>query len=417
MAGSETIEAIRLDAKPAPDGSDLVLQARARGFALDGAARLVPAAHPRLDLSRFSAVRVADRLTLAGPATVTVKDEGVTVAGLAIAAGSGRAHLDGTIGKTLDLRLGLKSLPLAMARIASPSLNLSGILDGEAALTGPAASPEGRYSLSVSRLVTPETRSAGLPPIDAKASGRIEDGRAGLDGTVNAGRGVQIALSGSIPVEAGGTLALRTRGTVDAALANTLLAAGGQRLTGRVALDAGIGGTLQAPKIDGSAVLTGGSFTDPLNGVSLTDIQGLVAGRGDTLVIERLTAATRNGGTLQVQGRVAVEPAAGFPGNLTIRADRAELVSSQLMTLITGLNLSLTGPLARTPRVSGQVDVVSLDVSVPDRLPATVQPLPGIRHVNTPPQMRARPRRGPGARRRPGAAARPRPSSPPSTSR
>ncbi len=161
----------------------------ARGFALDGAARLVPAAHPRLDLSRLSAVRGADRLALAGPATVTVKDEGVTVAGLAIAAGSGRAHLDGTIGKTLDLRLGLKSLPLAMARIASPSLTLSGTLDGEAALTGPAASPEGRYSLSVSRLVTPETRSAGLPPIDAKASGRIEDGRAGLDGTVNAGRG------------------------------------------------------------------------------------------------------------------------------------------------------------------------------------------------------------------------------------
>ncbi|WP_246102687.1 translocation/assembly module TamB domain-containing protein [Methylobacterium terricola] len=390
VAGAETIEAVRLDAKPAPEGSDLALQARARGFALDGAARLVPAAHPRLDLTRFSAVRGGDRLALAGPATITFRDEGVTVERLAIAAGSGRASLDGTIGQRLDLRLGLKSLPLAMARIAAPSLSLSGILDGEASLAGPAASPEGRYALSVSRLVTPETRSAGLPPIDARASGRIEDGRAGIDGTVTAGRGVQLTLSGSLPVEAGGTLALRTRGTIDAALANTLLAAGGQRLTGRVALDAGIGGTLQAPRVDGAATLTGGSFTDPLNGVSLTDIQGRVTGRGDTLVIERLTAATRNGGTVQAQGRVAVEPAAGFPGNLTIRADRAELVSSPLMTLITGLDLSLTGPLARTPRVSGQVDVVSLDVSVPDRLPATVQPLPGIRHVNAPPQTRAR---------------------------
>ncbi|AWN55002.1 translocation/assembly module TamB domain-containing protein [Methylobacterium sp. 17Sr1-1] len=390
VAGSETIEAIRLDAKPAPDGSDLTLQARARGFALDGAARLVPAEQPRLDLARLSAVRGADRLALAGPATITFRDEGVTVAGFAIAAGSGRASLDGTIGQRLDLRLGLKSLPLAMARIAAPSLSLSGTLDGEAVLAGPAASPEGRYALSVSRLVTPETRSAGLPPIDARASGRIEDGRAGLDGTVTAGRGLQLTLSGSLPVEAGGALGLRTRGTLDAALANTLLAAGGQRLTGRVALDAGVAGTLQDPKIDGSAVIAGGSFTDPLQGVRLTDIQGRIIGRGDTIVIERLTAATRNGGTLQAQGRVAVEPAAGFPGNLTIRADRAELVSSPLMTLISGLNLSLTGPLARTPRITGQVDVVSLDVSVPDRLPATVQPLPGIRHVNAPPQTRAR---------------------------
>ncbi|WP_244936241.1 translocation/assembly module TamB domain-containing protein [Methylobacterium currus] len=390
VAGAETIEAIRLDAKPAPDGSDLVLQARARGFALDGAARLIPADRPRLDLTRLSAVRGADRLALAGPATITFRDEGVTIAGLAIAAGSGRASVDGTIGQRLDLRLGLKGVPLAMARIASPSLALSGTLDAEALLAGPAASPEGRYSLSLSRLVTPETRSAGLPPIDAKASGRIEDGRAGLDGTVTAGRGLQLALSGSLPVEAGGALSVRTRGTLDAALANTLLAAGGQRLTGRVALDAGVTGTLQAPKVDGSAVLTGGSFTDPLQGVRLTDVQGRIVGRGDTIVIERLTAATRNGGTVQAQGRVAVEPAAGFPGNLTIRADRAELVSSPLMTLISGLNLSLTGPLARTPRITGQVDVVSLDVSVPDRLPATVQPLPGIRHVNAPPQTRAR---------------------------
>ena len=390
VAGSETIEAIRLDAKPASDGSDLVLQARARGFALDGAARLVPADRPRLDLARLTAVRGADRLALAGPARITFGDDGVTVSGLAIAAGSGRASLDGTLGKRLDVRLGLKAVPLSLARIAAPSLALAGTLDGEAALAGPAASPEGRYSLSVSRLVTPETRSAGLPPIDARASGRIEDGRAGLDGTVTAGKGVQLALSGTVPVEPGGALALRARGTLDAALANSMLATGGQRVTGRVALDAGVTGTLQAPRIDGSAVLTGGSFTDPLNGVRLTDIQGRVTGRGDSLVIERLTAATRNGGTLQVQGRVAVEPAAGFPGNLTIRADRAELVASPLMTLVSGLNLSLTGPLARTPRVGGQVDVVSLDVSVPDRLPATVQPLPGIRHVNTPPQMRAR---------------------------
>ncbi|KMO17943.1 translocation/assembly module TamB domain-containing protein [Methylobacterium platani] len=390
VAGSETIEAVRLDARPAPEGSDLALQARARGFTLDAAARLVPAAHPRLDLSRLTAVRGADRLALAGPATITFRDEGVTVERLAVAAGAGRASLDGTIGRRLDLRLGLKSLPLSLARIAAPSLALSGTLDGEASLAGPAASPEGRYSLGVSRLVTPETRSAGLPPIDAKAAGRIEDGRASLDGTVNAGRLVQLALSGSLPVEPGGALSLRTRGTLDAALANTLLAAGGQRLTGRVALDAGINGTLQAPRVDGSATLTGGSFTDPLNGVHLTDIQGRVTGRGDTVVIERLTAATRNGGTLQAQGRVAVEPAAGFPGTLTLRADRAELVSSPLMTLITGLDLSLSGPLARTPRVTGQVDVVSLDVSVPDRLPATVQPLPGIRHVNAPPQTRAR---------------------------
>ena len=39
----------------------------------------------------------------------------------------------------------------------APSLALSGTLDGEAVLTGPAASPEGRYALSLSRSGTRTT--------------------------------------------------------------------------------------------------------------------------------------------------------------------------------------------------------------------------------------------------------------------
>ncbi|MFE1602357.1 translocation/assembly module TamB domain-containing protein [Methylobacterium sp. ID0610] len=386
----ETIDSIRFDATPAEGASDLTLQARARGFSLDGAGRLVAGARPRLDLARFSAVRGADRLALAGPASLTLDGRDLVVERLAIAAGAGRASLDGRLGSRLDLRLALVKLPLSLARIADPRLALSGTLDGEASLSGALDSPEGRYALQVSRLVTPETRSAGLPPIDAKLQGPIRDGRAGLDGTVSAGRGMQLTLGGTVPVEPGGPLGLTARGTIDAALANTVLSTSGQRLAGRLAVDGEVAGTLAAPRVGGSATLTGGSFSDPLQGIRLTDIQGRVSGRGDTLVIERLTAATRNGGSLRVEGRVAVAPAQGFPGSLTIRADRAELVSSPLMTAVTGLDLALAGPLARTPRISGRVDVVSLEVGIPDRLPATVQPLPGIRHVNVPEAERRR---------------------------
>jgi translocation and assembly module TamB len=149
-------------------------------------------------------------------------------------------------------------------------------------------------------------------------------------------------------------------------------------------------GTLAAPRAEGAATLTGGAFTDPLQGIRLTNIEGRVTGRGDTLVVERLTAQTRNGGSLRGDGRVALEPAAGFPGSLRVSAERAELVSSPLMTAVASLNLALTGPLARTPKIAGRIDLVSVDVSVPDRLPATVQPLPEIRRVNTPPEVRAR---------------------------
>ena len=389
VAAGESLDSVRLTAQGTPSASDIVLKVKARGFDLDGAARLVPAEPIWIELSRLTAIRGSDRLALTGPATITLDDGAAVINGLSIAAGSGQVILSGRVGRSLDLKLGIRALPLSLARIAVPSLAPAGTLDGDAEVRGSAARPEGRYALSVTRLVTPETRKAGLQPIDAKASGNLSDGRASIDGRVSAGRGAEMSVTGSLPIGPGGALALRARVNLEAALANTLLSAGGQRLAGRVSVDAGVTGTLSAPQVEGDATLAGGSFTDPLQGIRLTNIEGRATGRGDAIVLERLTAATRNGGTLRAEGRVAVEPDAGFPGSLKFAAERAELISNPLMTAVASLNLSLNGPLARTARITGRVDVVSIDVSVPDRLPATVQPPPGIRRINTPPEMRA----------------------------
>ncbi|GJD96742.1 translocation/assembly module TamB domain-containing protein [Methylobacterium iners] len=390
VAAGQSLDTVRLAALGSTAASEVTLRAKARGFDLDGAARLVPADRTRIELSRFSAQRGSDRLALAGPATITLLDGSALIEGLSVAAGSGRVELSGRAGRDLDLRLAIRSLPLSLARIASPSLALGGTLDGEAELRGEAAGPQGRYAMILKGLVTPETRKAGLPPVEGRLSGSLGEGRATLEGRASAGRGVEVTLGGSLPIEPGGDLALKARGTLEAALANSLLSAGGQRIAGRVTFDAGVTGTLAAPRAEGGATLLGGSFTDPLQGIRLTGIEGRATGRGDTIVLERLTASTRNGGTLRASGKVAVAPDAGFPGTLTLAGERAELVSSPLMTAVASLDLALSGPLARTPRVTGRVDLVSVDVSVPDRLPATVQPLPGIRRVNTPPEIRAR---------------------------
>ena len=54
------------------------------------------------------------------------------------------------------------------------------------------------------------------------------------------------------------------------------------------------------------------------------------------------------------------------------------------------LQLSLTGPLARSPTISGTIDIVSLNVTVPERLPTTLRPIPGTVHVAPPPAAAAR---------------------------
>src|SRR5262249_60950881 len=117
-----------------------------------------------------------------------------------------------------------------------------------------------------------------------------------------------------------------------------LLRPGGQRLAGSVSVDAGVTGTLSAPRVEGDRTPAGGSSTDPLQGIRLTNIEGRATARGDAIVLERLTAATRNGGTLRAEGRVAVDPDAGFPGSLKFAAERAGLISNPLMTAGARLN-------------------------------------------------------------------------------
>ncbi len=390
LAAGTPVETLRLAATGTDTASDVTLSARARGFDLDGAARVVPGARTRIELQRLAAVHGRDRVALAGPATLTLGEGGARVEGLALAAGGGRLTAEGRVGPDLDLRLAARNLPLALARVAVPDLALEGTLDGEAILRGPPTRPEGRYALTLSRFAAAQTRGAGLPSIDATAQGTLNGAAATLAGQVTGGRGLALTLSGTLPIVSGGPLDLHARGSLDAALANTVLSTSGQSLAGRIAVDAAVAGTLAAPRAGGSATLAGGRFDDPLNGIRLTGIEARATGRGDAVVLERLTAQARNGGQLSAQGRVAVDPAAGFPGSFRVTAERAELVSSPAMTAVASLDLTLSGPLARTPRVAGRIDVASIDVTVPDRLPATVQPLPNVRRVNTPPAVRAR---------------------------
>jgi translocation and assembly module TamB len=382
VVGGEAISAIRFDSKGAPEASAFTLSANARGFALKGAGRLVPGEPLKLELASFDARRDGRAITLANPAVFSFPASGVEIAGLALSVDRGRLTLDGRAGETLDLRFAARDVPLSAASIAVPSLTLAGTLNAEAEIKGRPGDLSGPWKLRIARLVTPETRQAGLPPVEIQGEGALRGDATSVSATVNAGKGASLTLRGTAPLNATGPLDLAAQGRLDAALANTMLGAGGQRVTGTVALDMRAGGTAAAPRLGGNATLSGGSFTDALQGIRLNGIEARLSANGDNLTIERASARAPNGGTISASGQVRVDPAAGFPGTIRIRGERAQLVSSGLVTAVAGLDLEITGPLAQRPRLSGRIDIASLEVSVPDRLPATLRPVDGIKHVN-----------------------------------
>ena len=298
--------------------------------------------------------------------------------------------VSGTIGDRLDLSVDIRSLPLQIAEIVVPNLGLAGTVNGNASVGGTTANPSGTYRLTVTGLATAQTRQSGLPPLNIDAQGRLADRRASIDARVVLGRAGTLQISGSVPIDPTEEMALRISGRTDLAIANTMLSVSGQRVTGAANLDLSVAGTFSSPRVQGTVTIANGSFVDSLQGVQLNGIAARLSARGQVLAIESLTAQTPNGGSLSARGQVTLDPAAGLPGDIRITGSRAQLVSNETVEASADLNLAISGPLLTRPRASGNINIITMSVSVPDRLPTTLRPLPGTRHVRPTPTAAAR---------------------------
>ncbi|MDP8920384.1 MAG: translocation/assembly module TamB domain-containing protein, partial [Pseudomonadota bacterium] len=389
-AAGQTYRTVRLVAEGTPEASRFTASAVGQGFNLDAQGRVVPGDATRIELASFSARRGGRRLALAQPATITLQGGDVTLSNVVIAADQGRVAVSGTVGNRLDLSVDIRSLPLQAAEIVVPGLGLAGTVNGSATIAGTLDNPGGTYRLNVSGLATPQTRQAGLPPVGIEAQGRLADQRATIDARVNLGRAGTLQVTGGLPLNPADDLAIRVAGRTDLAVANSVLSPAGRRLTGAANLDLSIAGTFADPRIQGSVTIANGSFVDSLQGIQLNGISGRLTARGKVLAIESLSAQTPNGGTLAARGQVTIDPAAGLPGEIRISGDRAQLVSNETVEASANLDLIISGPLLSRPRAAGRVDIITMNVSVPDRLPTTLRPLPGTKHVRPTPTAAAR---------------------------
>jgi translocation and assembly module TamB len=380
--GGETISKARLTAKPAGGAAALELSFDARGFAVAGRGTLSPGETTRLDLSAFSATKSGSRVALAKPAAIAFNGGDVDIRGLALAIGAGRLELDGKAGKRLDLVAKARGVPLSFAAIAAPGLALEGTVDADARIEGAPSAPAGEWSTRVAKLVAPQTRANGLPPVDIQANGKLAGGRTSLDGVVALGSASRLKVSGSAPVAGAGGLDLAIAGVLDAALANTALAANGQSLRGKANVDLRLSGAAEAPIASGNIVFSDGAFADPLNGIAFDRIAARLEASGRELNVASFSAAAKNGGQVGLTGHVTLAPGSGFPGAFHLTARNALLASTDVATSTADMDIDIAGALGGEPKISGRTTLLTMDVSVPDRLPASLKPIPGTTHID-----------------------------------
>ncbi|MEZ5786324.1 MAG: translocation/assembly module TamB domain-containing protein [Xanthobacteraceae bacterium] len=385
----EAVSQLRLNAQGAAYESTVALTAQARGFTLDARGRLVPADTVRFELAALNVRRGEHRVALLQPATLTLLDRGIDIQSLKLALDRGKLAIDGRVGPTLDVTVAAQSVPLALSETVMPELGLSGTLDGEAKITGPVTAPTGRWRARLGKLVTPQSREFGLPALDVGGSGQLVGRASTVDATVQAASVGTLRIAGTVPF-GDGVLDLAIKGAVDLAVANQRASVAGRRVTGKAEIDLKLGGSLAGPEVGGTVTIANGTYSDAALGIRLSNIAGRLVARGAELFIEQLRAQMPDGGTVTAQGQARIDAAAGFPGVIRISGQPGKLVANDVVEAVAGLSLTISGPLARTPQVSGRVDVVSLEVTIPERLPTTLRPIDGTRHVAPPPAAAAR---------------------------
>ncbi|MBR0673573.1 translocation/assembly module TamB domain-containing protein, partial [Neoroseomonas soli] len=371
---------------------EAVVEAQAAEARLNTRARLTQdGATRRVEIAEMLLRRGTDSLRLTAPARVTLAaDGGVGIETLALTTGrGGTLRAEGRWGpENADIRATLQALPVAaIAALAAPDVAVEGVIGGEARVTGPVADPSARFRIEATGLRSPEPAMRGVPAarivVEGTAGARAAEVR--LDAA--AGNALRANGTARLPngFAANAPLAVRLDANADlAALAGPLLAAGSQRVAGRLTVQAEVGGTVGAPRIGGQATLANGAFRDLAQGVTLTDIAASIRGDGERVTIERLDARTPGGGTLGVTGTLSPF-APGLPVEIAVTARGARPLRSDLVSSAFDADLRFLGRALEEARLAGRIAVQRMDITVPERLPASVQHLDGVRERGTRP--------------------------------
>ncbi|HEY3850760.1 MAG TPA: translocation/assembly module TamB, partial [Steroidobacteraceae bacterium] len=193
---------------------------------------------------------------------------------------------------------------------------------------------------------------------------------ASLDVRLGAGKASLFTMTGKTPLNAGGEYDLKLNGKLDLAVANPLFEARGMHVGGDLAVDATVGGKLDAPRIAGAVKLAGGNFRDYVRGMNLTHITAEVDGSEGTLQIKTFKA-TAASGSVSMSGSIgALQPK--IPLDLELTAANAQLVTSALVTANLNADLSVKGTALEHLAVAGTIHVNSAVIGIPDSLPPDV---------------------------------------------
>jgi hypothetical protein len=383
--GNQTIQSVALEANLAPEAASFGIDLRkdentdlrASGILeLDGLA-------VNGVLLRDMDLRLGDtHWTLGVPeARLARTDAGIVVQNLRVqrtgTESAGFIEANGVLPTSgeANLTVNMAGIEMAELRQLVPTMpDVSGTLAMNASITGPIESPNlvldatvdrlAYGGLTTDRLALQGRYDAGLMRLDADV---LMAGRPVLD--VEAAVPMDLTLGGMVPgfsLRRGDPLSATLRADslplqLLTATVPTLLEQG----EGAAMATVTIGGTLDNPRVAGTATLGGAVTIVPL-GVRWRDLDAALRLEGQTITVERATARTGEDGVANVTGRVVLEQLTRPVLDLAVRAENFQATDNEkLASLQADADVRLTGAFPGA-EITGWVRVEDGTIYIPE---------------------------------------------------
>jgi len=383
--GGVTVDARLLGSGPT---DALSVQLNAQSAELGGAPAAIQTAARmnlnarELQLERAEAHYREQTVRLLRPARLSFAD-GLAIHDLKLGVQHALIELDGRLAPALDVRASVHHLDAQLVSAFVPGVLAEGSFDFEAQLSGATSAPTGQVRLQANEVRFANSSARDLQPLAARATAHLQGGSARLDARLNAGPGSQLTLTGSAPLDSDGALSLRLAGRLDAALANPLLEARGERAAGTLTVNASVTGPVHAPQIGGTLELIHGEVRDYTQGIHVSDITAHLVGSQGTIRIMSLTGRA-SPGQISVTGTLGIlQP--GMPLDLHLTAKNAQPIASDILTTNFDADLTAKGTLRERLDLGGTLNLNRTVIGIPNALPPDVAVLDVRRPGQAPP--------------------------------
>ncbi|MER8372023.1 translocation/assembly module TamB domain-containing protein [Mesorhizobium sp. M1406] len=388
-SGGTVISGIDVDLKRDGDWTGFSGGATVKGIPARAAGRVkVANGTTTIELASGQATVQGIKAAIAQASTVSIANGTTTLDRLVLNLGGGTATVTGKVGAALDINATLARVPMSLANSFSAGLDAAGSISGTVKVTGASANPTVAFNIDAAGVQTSQTRGAGVGAVSVSSAGTFAANKLGFTANVSDGAGLGLKGGGTVTTAGTPSLVLDFNGAVPFGLLSQKLAAQGLALSGTANVNVQVRGPATSPVIGGSVSTSGARLVDARSGLAVNDLAADISISGGIARINRLTGTLSTRGSLSASGTVGINPAQGFPADLSIKLVDGRYTDGRVVTANLGGDLTVKGPLTSASVIAGTVNLAKTVITVPDKLPGSLTAL-DVKHKNAPGAVRA----------------------------